>query len=190
MYSSIIKAWNTIIGGIQNVHASGNALHTLDEEDAAIHQGESYHIGEKVLLAPGAIVWFSGTTGSRYYVHFNNLSIAATVGPVEVTFYSGSQITSGSGSIGMVHNRRLDISSLSDTIIRLNPTVTTTGDLVFISANLATASIAQNTSPQEAGFFHGFVLNRNSTYLIGLRNTYTSTATVWANFTYNEPIHL
>lgn len=190
MFAEVVKAWNTIIGGIQNVHASGNAIHTIDEEDAAIHQGEAFHFGKKIYLSPGGIAMLAGTVGSSRRIHFSNLSIAATTGPIEIGFYRDSAVQSGTGTIEVSHNRRLDITSGSQMVIKSGVTLTTTGEQVVLSANLATPSIAQNTSPSEAGFFHGFVMDYNKTYSIGLKNLDTSTSTLWANFTYTEPRYL
>lgn len=172
------------------MHSSGNAMHVIDEEDAAIHQGESYHFGKKIFLPPAGVAMLSGTTGSARKVHFQNLSIAATNGPIEISFYRDSTVQSGSGTIETPINRRFDITSSSQMIVRSGVTLTTTGTAVVLGANLATSTLGNNTNPSESGFFHGFVLNYNTTSAIGLRNTAVDTATIWANFAFHEPRYL
>lgn len=188
----ITRAWNVLIGRTQNVHASGNALHTLGEIQAQIHQQHAFHYGAKLTMAGGALVWIAGKTGAKK-VHFHEVGITAHGGgPIELDFYHGSVVTSGSGTdqnaAGNVHNRDLSVTSSSVMQIISAPTVTTTGSLIFPGANPASATIGGSAVGATASLLGGFILDANQTYLIGLKNiAVADTATVWANFGFSEP---
>lgn len=184
---SIIKAWNAILGRDQNVNATGNALHTLNEANAAIHQGEGFHFGRKFEMAPGAVVFFSGTPNS-YDVHFDGLALDADTGPIEIAFYRHSVVSSGTAQSAT--NRKMAISSGSSMLIQQVATLTTTGDSVVPTVNLASPTIGGRSLPANAtGMFDGFILASSETYLIGLHNTSADSATIWANFAFFEPTH-
>ena len=186
----ILKAYNSVIGRSQNVKCSGNALHFISEEDASVHQGEGYHFGKKLEIPPGAQIHFGGIVGSNYRVHFQALNVVALTGPIEIDFRRNCEVASGSGTEQVTHNRRFDISGGSEHRIFADPTVVDSGELVIETANVASPSVGGSTLPAENAFFHGFILDTDTTALIFMRNTDTSTATVWANFTYQEPKHL
>lgn len=188
---SVIKAWNSVTGKKQNVNCSGNAIHVIDEEDAAIHQGEGYHFGQKLILAPDEQVVFAGITGPSRRVHFQGLDVEAVTGPIEINFHRNCQISSGTGVEQTTHNRRFDITSASQFKVFAEPTIIDSGDLVVPTANLAAEGIGGSSTPAGGNaFFHGFVLDYNTVSLLFLKNTSTASATLWANFTYHEPQHL
>lgn len=186
----VLKAWNRVLGKGQNVHATGNALHIIDEEDAATHQGEGFHIGRKFFVAPDEIVIFAGAVGADKRVHFQSFGLAATTGPIELDFYGDCEAQSGTGSLASPVNRRLDITSSSDMQVRFGVTLTNTGTLIVPTANLASPSIGGRQSGQDQSFFHGFVLDNNKTYAIALKNTSVDSAELWANFSFNEPAYI
>lgn len=181
----LLRAYNKVLGRSQHVQATGNALHTLNEANAAIHQGEAYHFGSKFNIAPDGVALFSAIPNS-YKMHWDGLAIQSITGPVEINFYKNSEI--GSSSILSAINRDLDISSGSSTVIHQVYTLTTTGDLVIPSANLATSTIGGKDVPGEsAGLFDGLLLGRGKTYTVGLHNTSADSTTIWANFQFLEP---
>jgi len=190
MLSQIVKAWNRVIGREQNVHATGNALHIIDEEDAAIHQGEGWGYGTKFFIPPAGTVIFAGVVGPTKRVHFQDFSISADTGPIDIAYYKDSVISSGTGTEQFAINRRLDLTTGSDMRIFSGVTLTTTGTLVVPTVNLASPTIGGKTNPLGAGFFHGYVMAVNETYAISMTNTDTSTATIWANFIFHEPAYL
>lgn len=190
MLDFVLRAWNSVIGGVQNVNATGNALHTIDEEDAAIHQGEGWSLGKKFSIPPGAASIFAGVVGPTGRVHFQDFSISATTGPIDIAYYKGSAISSGSGTEEFAINRRLDITSNSEMRIFSGVTLTTTGTLVVPTVNLASPALGGRTNPSGAGFFHGYVMDYGQTYAIGMTNTSVDSATLWVNFIFHEPAYL
>jgi len=186
--SNIIKAWNALIGREQNVHASGNALHTLNEANAAIHQGEAYHFGVRFVIPPSGVAFFSGTPNS-FSVHFDGLAVDADTGPVEINFYRHSTVASGTAQ--GAHNRLMEISSSSSMVIQSVATITTTGELIVPTVNLAAPTLGGRSIPANAGgLFDGFILPSSETFLIGMLNTSVDSATIWANFNFFEPVNI
>jgi len=161
----ILKAFNRIIGEPQNVHATGNALHILDEEDAAIHQGEGWIFGSKFALAPAATTIFDGPTTPAKRVHFQDFSISATTGPIDISYFKDSVISSGTGAEVFAINRRFDITSSSDMRIFTGVTLTTTGTLVSVTANLASPAVGGRTNPTAAGVFPGYFIYNEPSYI-------------------------
>ena len=184
----LIKAWNERLGRAHNVHATGNALHVLNEANAATHQRESYHLGMKINLAPDQVAFLAATPNS-YYMHWNGLTLQADTGPVEVEFYGDVAVASGT-PLSPVNNWLEVTSSCSAEVVQVN-VLTTTGTLVVPMVNLATPTLGGKTLPAtETGLFDGFVLNRGSTYAVGMKNTSSDSASLWANFGFIEPKHI
>lgn len=183
----ILKAYNLLLSQSQNVHATGNALHTINEVNAAIHQGEGYHLGVKLALAPSQVAFFAGTPNS-FYAHFDGMSVDATAGPVEIDFYRGAEVASGTQMFPI--NRRMDISSSSSMTVQQVVTLTTTGSLVTPAINLATTGFLTQNPAGVTGLLDGFMLNKGETYLIGLHNTDTASAAIYVNFGFLEPQHV
>lgn len=191
MAEDVLKLWNRVINKAQNAHATGNALHILDEEDAAIHQGEGWTFGVKFTLPAASQTILTGVVGPTKRVHFQDFSLSADTGPIDVAYYKDSAISSGSGTEVFAVNRRLDITSNSEMRIFSGVTLTTTGTLVTPTVNLASPSIGGKTTPAGGGFFHGYVMDYNTTYAIALTNLDgANDATLWANFIFHEPAYL
>jgi len=189
----LIKAWNSLIGDEQNVHATGNALHVLNHTNAQIHQKEAYHFGRKFTLAAGATVLFCGKTMAPR-VHFHELaSVVVGGGPIDIDFYHGSEVSTGTNenALGNVHNRDLDVSSTSQMLILSSPTIVTTGSLIVPGANPATPSIGGGSAGAQSSILGGFILASSADYVIGMHNNASlDTATIWINFGFSEPVHL
>jgi hypothetical protein len=181
----IIKAWNSIIERSQNVRATGNALHVVNEDKAAVHEGYAYHYGAKISMAPGGVQFFAATPNS-YDLHWVGLSVDAITGPIEINFYKGSVV--GSGTQAYPHNRQLNVTSSCSSRIEGVNVLTTTGTLVSPQVNLATDALGGRDAPNgNTALFAGFVLYAGDTYTVGFMNTSVDSSYVWVNFSFTEP---
>lgn len=184
----LIKAWNRILGREQNVVATGGALHTLQEWNAAVHHGYSYHYGTRFALPPGAVAFFAATPNS-FNLHWEGLNVDALTGPIEIDFYKNTVVASGTQVLPT--NRNLEISSSSSTYVQQVATLTNTGDSVAPTANLASPTLGGRDIPSgNSGVFKGFILPTSGTFSVGMKNTSADSATMWVNFLFSEPRYL
>ena len=161
----IVKGWNALLGGAENIRSAHNALQFLTQADYAIHAGKGWLHGEKhSALGAGASASFLIQTNSVFLRLSDNL-VKSTGNPVDIDFYEGVIVSSLGAPTRFLN---MDRSNPIDSVALLfsGPVITTTG--TPIDYGLITAG---NNQGGTGGELHvPWLLANDKDYLITITN--------------------
>lgn len=164
MIGAILKGWNTLIGGVQNVHSRFNSIQTIDLDHALIHDGIVYTQTDIRSMAIGSVVHHLIRVPGTVHPHLYSGIFDVIGSPCTVSLYEDSQVSS-IGSICNSRNRnRFSVDSPS-VIVSCDPVVTNSGTLLaerLIQGARQSGGISSGTDE--------WVLCNSTNYLLSIKN--------------------
>lgn len=180
----VLKAWNAVNSGEQNVHAVDNALAIMGLEDYATHVGNGFVYAQPAVLAPGEVYFLNLRLTSKY-MHFERFQLSADAGPIQANLHVNA-VSSG-GTQRTMYSRRFDVSSAPATQLFTGVALSNSGTIALSNALVSNAQ-GQKSTGDRSSLFDTIMLPNSAEFSIGLVNTDASTASVWPLLGFHEHI--